>query len=50
MIWPSQGFTCVNVCLLNYLNLFLKYKIGLDLSNMCVCVFGIIVLNIFVER
>ena len=27
-IWSSQGFTCVNVCSLNYLNLFLKYKIG----------------------
>ena len=28
VIWPSQGFTCVNVCSLNYLDLFLKYKIG----------------------
>ena len=28
VIWPSQGFTCVNVCSLNCLDLFLKYKIG----------------------
>ena len=28
VIWPSQDFTCVNVCSLNCLNLFLKYKIG----------------------
>ena len=43
--------TCVNVCSLNYHNLFLKYKIGLT-CLVCVCVrFGIYVLNIFlVER
>ena len=28
VIWPSQSFTCVNVCSLNCLNLFLKYKTG----------------------
>ena len=28
VIWRSQGFTCVNVYSLNYLDLFLKYKIG----------------------
>ena len=28
VIWPSQGFACVNVCSLNCLDLFLKYKIG----------------------
>ena len=28
VIWPSQGFTCVNVYLLNCFDLFLKYKIG----------------------
>ena len=38
MIWPSQGFTCVNVCLLNCLDLFLKYKSWLDLLSVCVCV------------
>ena len=27
VIWPSRGFTCVNVCSVNYLDLFLKYKI-----------------------
>ena len=37
VIWPSQSFTCVNVCLLNCLNLFLKYKIG-DTCLVCVCV------------
>ena len=51
VIWPSQGFTCVNVCSLNCLNLFLKYKIGLTcLVCVCVYVFGIIVLKTFVER
>ena len=46
MIWPSQ---CVNVCLLNCLNLFLKYKIGWAcFVCVCVCVcFGIKMLNIF---
>ena len=53
VIWPSQ---CVNVCLLNCLNLFLKYKIGwacFVCVCVCVCVcFGIKMLNIFffVER
>ena len=28
VIWRSQGFTCVNVYSLNYLDLFLRYKIG----------------------
>ena len=28
VIWPSQGFTCVNVYSLNCLDLFLKYKIS----------------------
>ena len=28
VIWPPQGFTCINVCSLNYLDLFLEYKIG----------------------
>ena len=27
VIWPSRGFTCINVCSLNCLDLFLKYKI-----------------------
>ena len=31
-------FTCVNVCSLNCLNLFLKYKIG-QICLVCVCVF-----------
>ena len=39
VIWPSQGFTCVNVCLLNRLDFFLKYKSWLDLFSVCVCVF-----------
>ena len=30
--------TCVNICSLNCLNLFLKYKNWLDLFNACVCV------------
>ena len=42
-------FTCVNVCSLNCLDLFLKYKIGWT-CLVCVC-FGIYVHNIFlVER
>ena len=28
VIWLSRGFTCINVCSLNCLDLFLKYKIG----------------------
>ena len=44
-------FTCVNVCLLNCLDLFLKYKNWLDLFNVCVCFFWKIhVLKIFIER
>ena len=31
------GDTCVNICSLNYLNLFLKYKIG-QTCLVCVCV------------
>ena len=31
-------FTYVNVCSLNCLDLFLKYKIWLDLFSVCVCV------------
>ena len=50
VIWPSQGFTCINVCLLNCLDLFLKYTNWLDLFSVCVCVFRIIMLKIFVER
>ena len=51
MIWPSQGFTCVNVCSLNYLDLFfLKYKNLLDLFSVCVGAFEIHVLKIFVEK
>ena len=42
-------FTCVNVCSLNCLVLFLKYKIG-QTCLVCVCVFGIFVLKIVVER
>ena len=38
--------TCVNVCSLNCLNLFLKYKIGF---SACVC-FGIFMLNIFIVK
>ena len=49
-------FTYVNVCSLNCLNLFLKYKNWLDLLCVCVCVcvcmcvFRIYVLKIVVER
>ena len=39
VIWPSHGFTCVNVCSLNCLDFFLKYKNWLDLLCVCVCVF-----------
>ena len=28
VIWPSRGFTCINVCSLNCFDLLLKYKIG----------------------
>ena len=38
VIWQSQGFTCVNVCSLNCLDLFLKYKIG-QTCLVCICVF-----------
>ena len=38
-------FTCVNVCSLNCLDLFLKYKFGLVCVCVCVCVFGIHVLK-----
>ena len=44
--------TCVNVCLLNCLNLFLKYKIGwtcLVCVCMCVC-FGSMCLTFFLMR
>ena len=42
--------TCVNVCSLNYFDLFLKYKIWLDL--LCVCVFFLSMnaLHYLVER
>ena len=40
--------TCVNVCSLNYLDLFLKYKIGQTFS-VCVC-FGSICLTFFLLR
>ena len=43
--------TCVNIYSLNCLNLFLKYKIWLDLFSVCVCVcFGSWMLCIYVER
>ena len=47
VIWPSQ---CVNVCLLNCLNLFLKYKIGwacFFCVCVCVCVLGLKCLTFF---
>ena len=40
--------TCVNVCSLNCLNLFLKYKIG-STCFVCVCVFWIYVIKIFLD-
>ena len=43
-------FTCVNVCLLNCLDSFFEIWNWLDLFNVCVCVFGIYVLQIVVER
>ena len=43
------SFTCVNVCSLNCLDLFFKYKIG-QTCLVCVYVFEIHVLKIFIER
>ena len=44
------SFTCVNVCSLNCLDLFLKYKIG-QTCFVCVCILEILVLKIFqIER
>ena len=40
------SFTCVNVCSLNCLDSFLKYKIGQN-CLMCMCVLEILVLKIF---
>ena len=42
-------FTCVNVCSLNCLDLFLKYKFGLVCVCVCVCL-GFMCLKIIVER
>ena len=41
VIWPLQGFTCVNVCSLYYL----EYKNWLDMFSVrvCVCVVEILV-------
>ena len=50
VIWLSQGFTCVNVCSLNCLDLFLKIKSVRLVLCVCVCVFGIHMLKIAVER
>ena len=50
MIWPSQGFRCVNVCSLNCLNLVFEIYNWLDLFSVCVCVFEIHVLKILIER
>ena len=41
------SFTCVNVCSLNCLDLFLKYKIGYT-CLVCVCVLEIHVLKILI--
>ena len=43
------SFTCVNVCSLNCLDLFLKYKIGYT-CLVCVCVLEILVLKNFKLR
>ena len=42
--------TCVNVCSLYCLNLFLKYKIGQTFVCVCVCVFWIQMLDFFLLR
>ena len=41
--------TCVNVCSLNCLNLFSKYKIG-STCLVCVCVLGFMCLTFFLLR
>ena len=43
------SFTCVNVCSLNCLDLFLKYKIG-QTCLVCVCVLGSMCLTCFLLR